>query len=184
MMEEWVTIQEFGNTPPIDIYPWMKLIPECFLGMWNSRAQSISRKMNSLYNEFLNIVIDRRKDRGSRDCFVDRMLDQEKKFEFTRHQQYFLTGTLLEGGSDTTASVMTAFMHAMTKWPDVQKKAQTEIDAIVSDNRLPDWEDYGNMPYVASVVKETMRWRPVAPLGFPHALTEGRHLVVSELERG
>lgn len=81
---------------------------------------------------------------------------------------------MIEGGSDTSSSIIIAFIHAMTRWPEVMKKAQTEIDEVVGEDRTPRWEDYDNLPYVAATVKEAMRWRPVVPLAFPHSLTEGR----------
>lgn len=60
----------------------------------------------------------------------------------------------------------------MTKYPEVLKKAQEQIDAVVGDDRSPVWNDYGNLPYIAACVKEAMRWRPVVPLAFPHSLSE------------
>ena len=60
----------------------------------------------------------------------------------------------------------------MAAYPDVQKKAQAEIDSVMGEDRSPTWQDYQQLPYVAQCVKETMRWRPVTPLTFPHALAE------------
>ena len=79
---------------------------------------------------------------------------------------------MMEGGSDTSASIILAFVHAMIKFPHTQKKAQREIDSIIGEDRSPLWNDYASLPYVAMIVKETMRWRPVTPLAFPHAVTE------------
>lgn len=56
--------------------------------------------------------------------------------------------------------------------PDIQKKAQAQIDAVVGPDRSPQWSDYARLPYIAQCVKESMRWRPVTPLAFPHALAE------------
>ena len=55
----------------------------------------------------------------------------------------------------------------MALYPEVQKKAQAEIDAVVGPNRLPDFEDRPFLPYINAVVKESMRWHLVAPLGEP-----------------
>jgi cytochrome P450 len=54
------------------------------------------------------------------------------------------------------------FFLAMTKYQDVQHRAQDEIDAVVG-NRLPTFEDLRNLPYVRAIMKETLRWRVVAP---------------------
>ena len=53
----------------------------------------------------------------------------------------------------------------MALYPDVQKKAQAEIDALVGSNRLPDFEDRPSLPYINAVVKEGLRWHSAAPIG-------------------
>jgi hypothetical protein len=56
------------------------------------------------------------------------------------------------------------FALAMVLYPDVQRRAQAEIDLVVG-NRLPTFEDRASLPYVESILRETMRWCPIAPLG-------------------
>ncbi|KAI0650858.1 CyP450 monooxygenase [Trametes meyenii] len=73
-----------------------------------------------------------------------------------------------EAGADTTFSSVVAFFLAMVNYPDVQSKTQAELDAVVGPNRLPDFEDRPDLPYVNAVVKECMRWHVVVPLGVPH----------------
>ena len=53
----------------------------------------------------------------------------------------------------------------MVLYPEVQKKAQAEIDAIVGKNRLPDFHDRPSLPYINAVIKESSRWNLVVPLG-------------------
>jgi cytochrome P450 len=62
--------------------------------------------------------------------------------------------------------VQTLFL-AMALYPEVQKKAQAEIDAVVGPNRLPDFHDRSSLPYINAVVKESLRWNLAAPLGRP-----------------
>ena len=52
----------------------------------------------------------------------------------------------------------------MALYPDVQKKAQAEIDAVVGPHRLPDFEDRPSLPYINAIVKESMRWHLALPL--------------------
>lgn len=64
-----------------------------------------------------------------------------------------------------TASAVQSFFLAMTMYPEVQRKAQVELDAVIGSNRLPDYNDREALPYVGALVKETMRWQLVAPSG-------------------
>jgi cytochrome P450 len=59
----------------------------------------------------------------------------------------------------------------MTLHPDVQRKAQSEIDAVVGD-RLPTISDLPQLPYTEAIVKELFRCNLVLPLGVPHVLRE------------
>lgn len=56
--------------------------------------------------------------------------------------------------------------------PDVQRRAQAEIDSVIGNNRLPDLGDKPNLPYLHAVVKEILRWEPVLPIAVPHMSTE------------
>lgn len=56
----------------------------------------------------------------------------------------------------------------MSLYPDVQRKAQVELDAVVGQGRLPQLADRDKLPYVTAVVREVLRWHTVAPLGVPH----------------
>jgi cytochrome P450 len=53
----------------------------------------------------------------------------------------------------------------MAMHPEVLRKAQAEIDAVVGINRLPDFNDRPYLPYINAIMKETMRWQLVLPLG-------------------
>ena len=54
-------------------------------------------------------------------------------------------------------SMLCAVFLAMSLYPEVQKKAQQEIDAVVGSDRLPDFADRDSLPYVDAIMKEVMR---------------------------
>lgn len=66
----------------------------------------------------------------------------------------FQTGTALE-----------SFVFAMALNPDVLRKAQKEIDTVVGQGRLPLLSDIPSLPYVEAVMKETLRWNAILPIG-------------------
>lgn len=53
----------------------------------------------------------------------------------------------------------------MVKYPEVQKKAQEEIQRVIGSDRLPVYEDRANLPYVESVMIESLRLRPPVSTG-------------------
>ena len=56
--------------------------------------------------------------------------------------------------------------------PEVQKRAQEELDSVIGLGRLPTIEDKPSLPYITALMKECLRWRSVVPLSVPHVLTE------------
>ncbi|KAJ3491621.1 hypothetical protein NLI96_g551 [Meripilus lineatus] len=76
------------------------------------------------------------------------------------------------GGSETTWSTIENFMLIMLLHPDVQKKAQQEIDRVLGEGKLPDFGDRESLPYVECVLQESMRWHPALPLGVPHRVMD------------
>lgn len=78
--------------------------------------------MTSLYTEVLQRVYARRDANVKNASLMDRVLDQQDKNGFSEHQLAFLGGTLMEGGSDTSSSLILAIIQAMTEYPEVQKR--------------------------------------------------------------
>jgi len=67
---------------------------------------------------------------------------------------------------------MMGFILAMTRFPEVQKCAQEEIDRVVGGDHLPNVSDRERLPYCAAMCKELLRWHIVTPLGVPHSNRE------------
>ena len=49
--------------------------------------------------------------------------------------------------------------------PDVQSRAQAEVDSVVGKDRLPEFDDLPSLPYVEAIIMELLRWHPVVPFG-------------------
>ena len=67
---------------------------------------------------------------------------------------------------------MLSFFMAMATHPEVQAKAQAELDAVVGPERLPEHSDRTSLPYINAIVKEAYRWQNVVPLGVVHRCME------------
>ncbi|KDQ23142.1 hypothetical protein PLEOSDRAFT_1021796, partial [Pleurotus ostreatus PC15] len=55
--------------------------------------------------------------------------------------------------SDTTMATLENFFLVMTLHPEVQKKAQKELDDIVGNGRLPTFNDRPYLPYIDCIIK-------------------------------
>jgi len=73
-------------------------------------------------------------------------------------------------GSGTTFTTTLVGILNMMQNPDVFKKAQTELDRVIGTDRLPSLKDRDNpeLRYIEYLVEETVRWRPLSPVGIPH----------------
>ena len=49
------------------------------------------------------------------------------------------------------------FVLAMLKYPDVQRRAQDEIDRVIGNDRLPSFEDKEQLPYIDALCVELLR---------------------------
>ncbi|OCH91997.1 cytochrome P450 [Obba rivulosa] len=76
-----------------------------------------------------------------------------------------VAGDMFEAGSETTHTTLLIFIMAMALNRDKQLRAQAEIDASMSCDRLPTLKDREDLPYVNALMKETMRWQPATPMG-------------------
>jgi cytochrome P450 len=162
-----------GTLPPVDLFPFLFYLPHQLFGNWRDKVADTHKMMNGLYSRYMDYVVERQKKVGAMESFADRLLQQEEKLDWTRHGLNFMAGLMMEAGSDTLSGVINSFLLLMTKFPGAYKKAQEQIDVVVGDDRCPRWEDWQKLPEVNKLLKETMRMRPVAPIAFPHALSEG-----------
>jgi cytochrome P450 len=64
-----------------------------------------------------------------------------------------------------TVSSLSSLFLALVLYPEVQKRAQAELDSVVSRDRMPTYDDKPRLPYIEAISKELMRWQMVTPMG-------------------
>ncbi|KAF9457387.1 cytochrome P450 [Collybia nuda] len=80
-------------------------------------------------------------------------------------------GSMITGTGETTSSGLMTLLLALLLHPDVQLRAQAEIDRIVGPHRLPSFEDQSSLPYISAICRESLRWHVPVPLT-AHATSE------------
>lgn len=71
---------------------------------------------------------------------------------------------MVGAGTETTAYTIEWAMAELINHPEIMAKARQEIDSVIGKSRLVEELDIHNLPYVQSIVKETMRLHPTGPL--------------------
>ena len=62
-------------------------------------------------------------------------------------------------------SALGTFFLAMVLNPSIQQNAREELDHVLGPHRLPSFADQPSLPYIEAILRETLRWNPVVPLG-------------------
>ncbi|KAL1672543.1 cytochrome P450 [Schizophyllum commune] len=85
--------------------------------------------------------------------------------------------TMYNGGTDTTVVTLLNFTLAMLDHPEMQRRAQAELDAVLGPlqtpesllGQMPTFEHESRLPYITALVRESSRNRPVTPVSISHA---------------
>ncbi|KAI0066588.1 cytochrome P450 [Artomyces pyxidatus] len=108
----------------------------------------------------------------TRECLLDLEKTDASNPEDIERAIAAASGSLYLAGADSTVSAILTLFLALILHPEVQQKAQAELDAVTGRGRLPDYSDRTKLPYVDAVCKEVLRWRNVAPAGVPHSAAQ------------
>jgi cytochrome P450 len=67
-----------------------------------------------------------------------------------------LGGVLIEG-SDTSSTTMQFILLVLSKYPEVQRKAQQEMDDVVGPDRTPNENDLPKLKYLEALIEEVSK---------------------------
>ncbi|XP_014558857.1 hypothetical protein COCVIDRAFT_35908 [Bipolaris victoriae FI3] len=95
-----------------------------------------------------------------------------EKSGISEEQAAYAAGGLIEAGSESTSTVINAWILVFQAYPHVVAAAQQELDRVVESDRLPTYDDEDSLPYIRVMIKETLRFWPITKPGMSHASTE------------
>ncbi|KAK7695652.1 hypothetical protein QCA50_000288 [Cerrena zonata] len=172
------TVDEFGQaTTPgaflVDALPILRYIPSWFPGAhFQKLAAQWRRNVVQMVETPFEFVKEQLTDGTAIPSFVSRLLEDRNLTPEKEHRVKWTAVTMYGGGSDTTVSAIYSFFLAMTLHPELQRKATREIDEVIGTDRLPTLADREQLPYINALMKEVLRFNPVANLGIPHQTTQ------------
>ncbi|KAH9055688.1 cytochrome P450 [Lactarius vividus] len=161
----------------VDVFPALRFVPEWFPGAGFKRLARVAKARGE---HMVDGAFDAAKramiGEDSMVSLVGTLLSREGPEEMTREEYEYTikwaAGSLYGAGTESTTSSIATFLLTMVLFPDVQKRVQAELDAVVGRKRLPTFEDRASLPYLEATIKESLRFHPPTPLGIAHRLVE------------
>ncbi|KAJ3148532.1 hypothetical protein HDU89_004629 [Geranomyces variabilis] len=153
----------------VDFLPLLKLFP-----LENvKRARKLKQEFFDCWGGMLK-DLEVRIDDGEeiKDCLAKGLIElyKQKEMDWTDIVM-FCTGIML-AGIETTAGSIAWLLSILSHHPEIQRKAQAELDAVVGRDRMPTLADMNDLQYIRAMLKEVLRFRNPFPQGIPHFTTE------------
>ncbi|EGO24806.1 hypothetical protein SERLADRAFT_361704 [Serpula lacrymans var. lacrymans S7.9] len=158
-----------GLTPEraalLGTFPFLRNIPAWFPGAAFKRNALVCQKLapevfDAPIEHAKKNMVDPSPSTTSAESLVSQILAQAPDQKTLQAMKDCAASSFLE-------STLSIFVLAMVLHPDVQERAQMEIDTVIGEGRLPDSNDRPSLPYVEALFRELFRWHTAVPLSVP-----------------
>ncbi|KAJ7638494.1 cytochrome P450 [Roridomyces roridus] len=157
----------------VDLIPALRHVPTWFpLTGWRVKANIWAATLHQMVEQPYNFVKHQMVAGTAPVSFTSTLLEAKQLTAEEEFDIKWSSASLYSAGSDTTVSVISAFFLAMTLYPEVQVRAQRELDSVLGGDRLPTFEDREDLPYIDAIVKEVLRWHSLIPTGIAHRVMQ------------
>lgn len=158
----------------IDTVPMLAdIVPQSLFQNWKKVARRWYEEDSEIYLKLYRKLMDDVKNGVAPHCFFNDLARAKlEKDPIPDVTAAFAAGALIEAGSDATTTALNNVILASLLYPDVVKGAHEELDRVVGRDRMPDFSDEPNLPFIRGIAKETLRWRASTKIGTCHATTQ------------
>ncbi|RDB27129.1 O-methylsterigmatocystin oxidoreductase [Hypsizygus marmoreus] len=160
----------------VNYYPILRFVPSFLPGAgWKRQGEAWKERLNILSGVPHAWVKEQMASGHYTESFTTRHLRPNGIDMVSPDQEdvvKWCAGALYAGAGDTTVSAILSFVRLMAVHQDVQAKVRIELDTVVGRDCLPHPSDLNRLIYLSAVVKEVLRYAPVANLALPHQVTE------------
>ncbi|XP_061348227.1 flavonoid 3'-monooxygenase CYP75B137-like [Gastrolobium bilobum] len=162
----------------------MPNLSDFFPGLARFDLQGVEKRMNALLSRFDGIfekMIGQRErvkmeDGKERKYLLHFLLnlkeESDSKTPITINHVKATLMDMVVGGSDTSSNTIEFALAEMMHKPEIMKRAQEELEAVVGKDNIVEESHIHKLPYLHAVMKETLRLHTALPLLVPHCPSE------------
>ncbi|GLT91002.1 hypothetical protein SLE2022_089120 [Rubroshorea leprosula] len=135
------------------------------------RMGTLASKLDTIFDRIIEQRLKNEEGEESKDFlqFLLKLKDEgDPKTPFTMTHLRALLMDMVVGGSDTSSNSIEFTMAEILNHPEVLRKVQEELDAVVGRDNIVEESHIHKLPYLLAIMKESLRLHPVLPLLVPH----------------
>ncbi|KAF7348419.1 hypothetical protein MSAN_01796100 [Mycena sanguinolenta] len=160
----------------VNTLPFLRHFPSWFPGCgFHKFAQDTRDLVDEMKNAPFDFVKQNMQNGSGRPSVLRELLERNDAHGGSREREQVMkdvAGVAYAAAVDTTTTTLIVFIMVMALHPEVAKKAQNELDAVIGLGFLPGFEHRSALPYCEAVFREVFCWRPILPFAIPHAASE------------
>ncbi|TCD64629.1 hypothetical protein EIP91_003831 [Steccherinum ochraceum] len=164
-LRQFAQVQKLGSFM-VDVLPWLQYIPAWFPGAgFQTVAHKYRQTLTDAIDTPYHLVKDQVAAGTAKPSFTTDLLNAD---DYTTDKDFAVktsASTIYAAGSDTSAGQLYGLTLDLMLNPEARKKAQGELERVVGFDRLPEYADRENLPYLEACVTEAFRLHTLAPLG-------------------
>jgi trans-cinnamate 4-monooxygenase len=107
-------------------------------------------------------------DNNGLKCAIDHILEVQRKGEINEDNVLYIVENINVAAIETTLWSIEWVIAELVNHPEIQQKLRQELDAALGPGHQITEPDTHRLPYLQSVIKETLRLRMAIPLLVPH----------------
>ncbi|RYP70714.1 hypothetical protein DL769_004885 [Monosporascus sp. CRB-8-3] len=132
------------------------------------------RDRRDAYLSALNKGLDDAMATGQHKPCIQGNIISDREAKLSKEELTSISLTMLSGGLDTITTQVAWFCSLLVNRPDIQEKAVSEIRKFYGEDKpLCDASDDQQCPYIAALVRESLRYYTVLRLALPKASIKG-----------
>ncbi|KAL0065291.1 hypothetical protein AAF712_007803 [Marasmius tenuissimus] len=164
--------ERYHSSPSSGIYQWLDFQFKRPLQWFRYEVDRQREYATRVFTTALEAVKSQIAQDTAQPSMATHALQKQEEFGMNDTEIAYALSAPWSAGVSTTLAAIEVAILAMLYNPDVMRKAQAELDRAVGRTRIPDFRDFDALPYLQAVIKEALRWRPIAHVGFPHAVIQ------------